>query len=262
MSLIAPVEKNENGEFKVKDTSISTTKKETKGTGTLGKEAFLQLLVAQMQYQDPLNPSSDTEWVSQMAQFSSLEQMQNLNATMTNAQAFSLVGQTVEVTTDNGNIEGVVDYVNISDGTAYVSINGTTYEYSKVNSVIGSGYIQQKYGPKVVKQDITYDYDDRRDAKVSVSLGSKEYAANGMYVAIGDQLIDSSYLSYDKENEILTISKDAFYGLTTGKTYDISFAFDDAYSTTVSETVSLKVMGNQPADTLEENTPEEDITEE
>ncbi|MBD5089405.1 MAG: hypothetical protein HDT30_11460 [Clostridiales bacterium] len=256
MSLIAPVEKDENGGYKVADTSISTTKKETKGTGTLGKEAFLQLLVAQMQYQDPLNPSSDTEWVSQMAQFSALEQMQNMNATITNSQAFSLIGQTVEVTTEDGNIEGVVDYVNISDGTAYVSIDGKTYESSKVNSVLSSGYIQQKYAPKVPKQTITYDYDDRTSAKISVSLGSKEYAANGMYVAIGDQLIDSDYLSYDKEKEILTIYKDAFYGLTSGKTYDISFSFDDAANTTITETVSLKVTGNQPADTLEENTEE------
>lgn len=256
MGLMAPVGKDENGDWQIKDTAISTTKKDTKGTGTLGKEAFLQLLVAQMKYQDPLNPSSDTEWVSQMAQFSALEQMQNLNTTMTNAQAFSLIGQTVEVNTDNGPIEGVVDYVNVSDGVAYVAIDGKTYEASKVNTVLGGDYLQKKYGPKVVKQEITYDYDKRENAKIAVSLGSKDYAANGMYVAIGDKLIDSSNLSYDETNGILTISKEAFYGLTSGKTYDITFAFDDAYKTTVSETVSLKVTGNQPADTLEGDTEE------
>lgn len=252
MSLIAPIVDGE-----IQDTRISTTKKETKGTGTLGKEAFLQLLVAQMQYQDPLNPSSDTEWVSQMAQFSSLEQMQNLNATMTNSQAFSLVGQTVEVNTDDGSVEGVVEFVNVSDGVAYVSIDGKTYEASKVNSVLGGGYIQQKYGPKVTKQNLVYDYDNSANVKLAVSLGSKDYAANGMYVGIEDQLIDSSYLSYDKQNEILTISKEAFNGLTSGRTYDITFSFDDAYRTTVLDTVSLKVVGNQPpVDTPEETTEE------
>lgn len=243
--LIAPIK-----DGKVENTSISSTKKDTTGTGILGKDAFLQLLVAQMKYQDPLNPSSDTEWVSQMAQFSSLEQMQNLNSTMTNSQAFSLIGQTVSVTTDSGEVEGIVQYVNISDGTAYVSVNGLTYEADKVKSVLSADYIREQNGPKVTKQSLVYDYDCRESAKIAVSLGNKEYAANGMYVAIGDELVDSSYLSYDKDKEILTISQAAFNGLISGRTYDISFAFDDAYNTTVANTVTLKVIGNQPADTL------------
>lgn len=257
-NLIAPVV-----DGTVVSNPISTTKKDTTGTGVLGKDAFLKLLVAQMQYQDPLNPSSDTEWVSQMAQFSSLEQMQNMNTTITNSQAFSLIGQTVSITTDKGEIEGVVDYVTISDGTAYVSVDGQTYESSKVNSVLSAKYLQGKYGPKVAKQNVVYDYDNRSSVKLAVSLGSNEYVANGMYVAINGNLIDSSYLSYDKENGILTISQEALYGLTSGRNYDISFAFDDAYNTTVTETVTLKVIGNQPADTLEQDIPDiEEDTEE
>jgi len=50
---------------------------------SLGKDAFLQLLVTQMRYQDPLNPADSMEYMSQLAQFSSLEQMTNLNETMT-----------------------------------------------------------------------------------------------------------------------------------------------------------------------------------
>ena len=42
---------------------------------------FLQLLITQVQHQDPLNPSTDTEFIAQLAQFSALEQMQNLNRT-------------------------------------------------------------------------------------------------------------------------------------------------------------------------------------
>ncbi len=71
---------------KVKNASItddlyySNYKKPTKQTGNseLGKDAFLQLLITQLQHQDPTNPMNDREFISQMAQFSSLEQMQNM----------------------------------------------------------------------------------------------------------------------------------------------------------------------------------------
>ena len=56
----------------------STTKQKTP-SNALDKDAFLKLLVTQMQNQDPLSPMEDREFIAQMAQFSSLEQMQNLN---------------------------------------------------------------------------------------------------------------------------------------------------------------------------------------
>ena len=62
---------------KVQSTYTDTYQKEnTVGTSALGKDAFLQLLVTQLQYQDPLSPQSNEEFVSQLAQFSSLEEMQ------------------------------------------------------------------------------------------------------------------------------------------------------------------------------------------
>ena len=78
---------------------------------TLGKEDFLEMLVAQLKNQDPLNPMDGTGFAAQLAQFSSLEQLTNMNEgikslglyqmSMNNAQAVSLLGR--EVTVNNGN---------------------------------------------------------------------------------------------------------------------------------------------------------------
>lgn len=61
--------------------SYSKPVKET-GNSNLGKDAFLQLLITQLQNQDPTNPMDDRDFIAQMAQFSSLEQMQNMTTAM------------------------------------------------------------------------------------------------------------------------------------------------------------------------------------
>ena len=117
----------------------------------LGKDAFLQLLVTQLQYQDPLDPVDNTQMVSQLAQFSALEQMSNLATiatTISNTQAFSLAGKNViiEVGKSMGSentttIGGRVDFVQIVDGKAKLSINGKLYDYADLDSVVDDGYL-------------------------------------------------------------------------------------------------------------------------
>lgn len=101
----------------------------------LGKDEFLQLLVTQMQYQDPLNPTSDTEFIAQMAQFSSLEQMQNLNNNFSIYKAYELVGKEVSGTVNGTVIEGVVDAVRNQSNGQYAVIGDSLVSIDKITKV-------------------------------------------------------------------------------------------------------------------------------
>lgn len=133
-----------NGEIQ-ETASQSSVKQATTSKNGMDKEAFLQLLVAQMKYQDPLEPTSNTEYISQYATFSQVEQMQNMSATLELSRASSMVGKQVLIqTTDSaGNtkeVQGMVEYVKYENNKAYVSIDGTLYSIDDVTAVIGQDY--------------------------------------------------------------------------------------------------------------------------
>ena len=109
------------------------------------KDAFLQLLVAQMKYQDPLEPTDNSEYITQYATFSQVEQIQNMAASTELSRASGMVGKSVEVTAEDSNgaakvIEGVVEFVKYENNKAYVSINGELYSASDVTAVIDDNY--------------------------------------------------------------------------------------------------------------------------
>lgn len=108
---------------------------------SLDKDAFLQLLVAQMKYQDPLEPTSNTEYISQLATFSELEEMQNVSASVEMQRANNLVGQYVFVKTDNGYKEGMVDYVVYQGGKVYLSVSEELYSLDDLDTVADSEYL-------------------------------------------------------------------------------------------------------------------------
>ena len=107
----------------------------------LGKDDFLKLLVTQLQYQDPLQPMDNTEFIAQTAQFTALEQMQNLNKTMTNAQAFTTIGKGVfmntlnEKTNQREMIYGIVQSVDIINGKPYLNLGDKTAPYEDLERI-------------------------------------------------------------------------------------------------------------------------------
>jgi len=124
-------------------TAYNSAKKET--SNDLDKDAFLQLLVAQMQYQDPLNPGDSTQYMSQLAQYSSLEATMNISDTLEKGNGLNLVGQYVIMNTTDaaGNkqvVSGLVQYATVKDGEVLLSINDQYYPASDLDSVVDYDY--------------------------------------------------------------------------------------------------------------------------
>lgn len=147
---------------------------EQRKNDALGKDAFLKLLVTQMKYQDPLDPQDNSEYLSQLAQFSALEQMtnvskglenvskivDNINSSVLVGQLSSMIGQPVqwqtEVKDSDGKVikdkdgkpttktyEGKIIGVSISDGQPSViaDVNGESHQV-QVSQIVRVGRLK------------------------------------------------------------------------------------------------------------------------
>ncbi|WP_051322009.1 flagellar hook capping FlgD N-terminal domain-containing protein [Alicyclobacillus contaminans] len=122
---------------------MSSTTSATAPGGSLDKNAFLQLMVTQMQYQDPLQPQDNSEFLAQLAQFTSLEQMTNV--AQTDSQVLQMVelsfehqllNSQVTVTDANGNsVTGTVSAIKFVNGDPQLEIGGTSYPLSSLTEV-------------------------------------------------------------------------------------------------------------------------------
>lgn len=113
--------------------------------GDMGKDAFLKLLITELRHQDPTQPMQDREFISQMAQFSALEQMTNvsnsmnsLNRSARSNEAYSLLGKRVEAFNPaNGRaVEGEVSRIFYRENDIRLMVNGTELGLSDIHSVL------------------------------------------------------------------------------------------------------------------------------
>ena len=107
----------------------------------LGKDDFLQLLIAQLSHQDPTAPMEDTQFIAQMAQFTSLEQMTNmstgfnkLTSLLTGSEASNAVGRNVDIEQGESTISGSISAATRGE-FPQVLVNGTWYDWSSVKTV-------------------------------------------------------------------------------------------------------------------------------
>jgi len=244
MGLVAPI-KDGILNYKASEESTSQTKK---GTSELGKDAFLELLVCQMQNQDPLEPSSDTEFVAQLAQFSSLEQLQNLSGESEKSQAFSLVGKHVvmKVEDTNGKTtypEGEVEFVSMSGKDIKINVNGVAYDYSELYSVVDDAYRIEQSIPKIAETyNFTYNAKNPERMRFAVDLGSEEFTASDVALVVGGQPIDGSYVKCS--DGYVTVEAGALDGFENGA-YPVSVVFNDKLYTTVNDKVNITVVNKE-----------------
>ncbi len=109
----------------------------TEKNNLITMDSFYQLLIAEMQNQDPLEPTSNTEFISQMATFTSLQAQQDNFDMQKQNYANSLVGQIVAVSEDGTNLkQGIVEYVTYGD-EIQVNIDGKNYKLSQIKQLYG-----------------------------------------------------------------------------------------------------------------------------
>lgn len=143
MSIVAPMV---DGVLQTKTESGDSLTKKSNNKNTVDSDMFLTLLVAEMQNQDPLEPTSNTEWVSQYATFTQVEQMTEMSESVDLLRANELVGKEVimkvtsQATGETSYKRGTVEYTMVENGKAILVIDGNKYSLSDLDSVISDEY--------------------------------------------------------------------------------------------------------------------------
>lgn len=122
--------------------SIGTTQNKT----TLDVDAFLQLMVAEMQNQDPLEPTDNTQYMAQLATFTQVEATTEMNDNQLKQTASNLVGKYVIMQTtlnSDGYVGGKVDYWEVIKDTVYLGIDDKLYDINDLDTVMDDDYFAE-----------------------------------------------------------------------------------------------------------------------
>ena len=107
-------------------TPLPVTQTASGKNAEMGKDQFLKLFVAQLQHQDPMNPMQDSDFMGQIASFSTLEQVSNLASENAKTNAIGLIGRTVTYKAKDGaEYTGAVEKVSTKDGKPSLTVGGT-----------------------------------------------------------------------------------------------------------------------------------------
>ncbi|QCC85716.1 flagellar hook assembly protein FlgD [Desulfovibrio desulfuricans] len=201
------------------------------GGANLDKNAFMLLLVTQFKYQDPLNPMDDKEFVSQMAQFSSLEQLMNLNTSMTSLtdatnneqmiNATSYIGK--EVTVSGNSIGKVTD-------TTAKTMSITKFRYAP-NDDVASGTLTVRDADNnvVYSQDVgskaagtTYEFDWNGMTSAGTVAPDGVYTVNLSLLSAKGEAVLADQVVNAKVTGVVNNNKTVYLGLDGGQLMELS----------------------------------------
>ena len=200
----------------------------------LDKNAFLQLLITQMRFQDPLNPVDDKEFLAQMAQFTALEQMQNMNATNQKSQAFSMIGKNIvpdvynPLTYTIEEVIGQVSSVIIRNGEPMLVVNGRDVLVSDVVEVYEPYQMQSIYSSLATSQNmaligkyiqaITVDGNFNPTGFVEGMVDSVRFSGGQTLLVVGGKEVFAPEV-ISIGNEMLIIGRDITCMIRSGEDY-------------------------------------------
>ncbi|HWL26867.1 MAG TPA: flagellar hook assembly protein FlgD [Ureibacillus sp.] len=209
------------------DYYLSNKKQTVKETGNsaLGKDAFLQLLVTQLQHQDPTAPMDNAEYISQLAQFSSLEQMQNMTKAMENIlesqhqtqlmNYTTFIGREVEWHELSDELDEQGNYI-VNNGKGVIEqmkyVNGEAVFVLEDGKEISPGNISSVFNSSQAKNEVT----ENPLVESSKLIGQKvRYVANGEWIESIIQSVKTNNLAIEyllENNE--TVKKGQFELIT------------------------------------------------
>ena len=162
---MALIQQVKDGKFVDETTGKSSTSTKSsekdKKTNELGYDQFLQILCAEMQYQDPLEPTSNTEYIAQLATFSQLESQLSVQSTIEASSANDLVGKyvimkvTSSTTGETSYIAGTCDYVLHKNGETFLSVNDGLYNLKDLDTVADATYMEAVTLAETIKSAIS-----------------------------------------------------------------------------------------------------------
>ena len=263
MSLVAPYV---DGKLQTSTTSSDSLNSKSSNS-VVDSDTFLTLLVAEMQNQDPLEPTSNTEWVSQYATFTQVQQISEMADSMDLVRANNLIGKEVVMkvtsssTGETSYKRGVVDYVVVEEGKPLLVIDEAKYSLSDLDTVASEEYFNAydkytEFAKKVAALPslklIDKSYQNTVQNIMDLYNGMSDYEKNYLKTyAAGDI---ASYEAYVKKLKSLGVTFNE--GTQTKETTldDLISAFDKKMTALMEQIAALKESNSSSGSSSSGNT--------